>query len=149
VQKKTEGTSSPAPLDSNSKLKSSSQENLNKLRSNPRHSWAFDRNYEESWKSIDSGDKLPAPPTESELAANRNHEGHDTDGSTSDADGASSGESDAEAAKNKNVTKAKVSVLTEGEYRTIKPLRPVQSKTLPRRASTGKNKIIDWGKRGF
>jgi SH3/ankyrin repeat-containing protein len=123
------------------KSKSLSQENLNKLRSNPRHSWAcisstvqalFDRNYEGSWKSIE---KLPDPPPEADKPAPEEEEeggGHESDGST-----ASHSSSSGEDTPKSSVVKTPVLPHTQAEYRTIKPLRPVQSKTLPRRASTG------------
>ncbi|CAL8078487.1 unnamed protein product [Orchesella dallaii] len=117
------------------KSKSLSQENLNQLRVNPRHSWAcmsptiqglFDKNYENSWKSIET---LPAPPPEA--AAPAKEDGHESDSSTgSSTTGSTSGEETPKSIKTPVI-------VPEGEYRTIKPLRPVQSKTLPRRASTG------------
>lgn len=129
-------------MDASTKLKSLSQENLNKLGINPRHSWAFDRHPvpPSSWKS--DNEQLPAPPTESELAAaaaNRAEGGGESDGSTSDGQSSTESENgeEAVAAKTAVAGKAKTPVLTDGEYRTSKPLRPVQSKTLPRRASTG------------
>lgn len=117
------------------KSKSLSQENLNQLRTNPRHSWAcvsptiqglFDKNYENSWKSIE---KLPAPPPEANAPAEKD-DGHESDSSTASGSSESSGEATPKSVKTPVI-------VPEGEYRTIKPLRPVQSKTLPRRASTG------------
>ncbi|CAG7837356.1 unnamed protein product [Allacma fusca] len=116
-----------------SKSKSLSQDNLNKLKANSRHSWAcissaaqglLERNYESSWKSIE---KIPA--RQEKKPKNLEDGGEESDGSTaSNSSTASSG---------KETPKSKMAVLSESEYRTIKPLRPVQSKTLPRRASTG------------
>ena len=113
--------------------KSLSQESLNKLKGNPRHSWAcistatrdlLERNYENSWKSIE---KIPAK--EPKKSGNSGvDEGAESDGSVSSS--SSSGEETPKSS-------VKAPVLTESEYRTIKPLRPIQSKTLPRRASTG------------
>jgi len=60
-------------------------------------------------------------------------DGNESDGSvcsTSSSSSSTSGGAKKKSAKGHPV-------LTEGEYRTIKPLRPIQSKTLPRRASTG------------
>lgn len=87
----------------------------------------LEKNYENSWKSIE---KLPAPPPEA-TAAPAKEDGHESDSSTASGSSSSSGEETP-----KSTVKTPV-IVPEGEYRTIKPLRPVQSKTLPRRASTG------------
>ncbi|XP_035714472.1 uncharacterized protein LOC110858090 isoform X2 [Folsomia candida] len=144
------GLAQKKPTDKD-QVKSLSQENLNKLvlrnsNSNPRHSWTLDRNFFPS-SNLNYNDKLPEPPTESELAASRTESGDggggaETDGSTSDDDGQSSTESENGGGEETNkvvnsTTKGKTPVLTDGEYRTTKLIRPVQSKTLPRRASTG------------
>ena len=119
------------------KTKSLSQDNLNKLNASSRHSWAcissavqgvLDRNYENSWKSIE---KMAASKKKSKHKDGTGEKGDESDAST--ASGSVSDVSEKDAPK----ASAKQPVLNESEYRTIKPLRPVQSKTLPRRASTG------------
>jgi len=148
--RKSSKCESPTPPTVDSKSKSLSQENLNKLRANPRHSWAcisstvqalFDRNYEGSWKSIE---KLPDPPPEADLPApddERDLDGNDSDdGGSTASHSSSSGEEETPKASVNTKSHPVTPLLpnTEEEYRTLKkPLRPVQSKTLPRRASTG------------
>lgn len=100
---------------------------MNKLKANPRHSWAcistanqdfLEQSIKSSWKTLENTAAKSRRPADGE-----------SEGSFGSSD--SSGE---ETPKSVSV---KTSLPNESEYRTIKPLRPIQSKTLPRRASTG------------
>lgn len=132
LEKSVVNNEATTPIKTKESIKSLSQENINKLRGNARHSWAslspgaqkiLDRNYENSWRSIE---KIPNAAEEKKT---HNKETTESEGSIGSSSGSES--------EGENGNKKKVAVLAEAEYRTIKPLRPIQSKTLPRRASTG------------